>query len=105
MATLYPALINGVTPAWEAGCQYCGGPPVSGGDDPLATLGGSHKLRCLCQPCFDEYHRFIQVKLPGFGTATMTKEQIAKIKTVDIPAMFNEADAHMKQWVADRGST
>jgi len=95
---------SGIEKVWEAGCQYCGGPPVIGGADPLATISGIHKLRCMCRPCADEYHRFLQVKMPGFGTGTMTKEQIAKIKTYDIPAIFTEAEEHLKKWVADRGS-
>jgi protein-arginine kinase activator protein McsA len=99
-----PTEASGITKAWEAGCQYCGGPPEIGGADPLATIGGIHKLRCMCRPCAEEYGRFLQLKMPGFGTVTMTKEQIAKIKTYDIPAIFTEAEEHMKKWVADRGS-
>jgi hypothetical protein len=69
-----PTVTSGITKVWEAGCQYCGGPPVIGGADPLATIGGIHKLRCMCKPCSEEYHRFLQLKMPGFGTVTMTKE-------------------------------
>ena len=94
---------RGITQVWEAGCQYCGGPPVIGGADPLATIGGIHKLRCMCKLCSDEYHRFLQVKMPGFGTGAMTKEQLSKMKTYDIPAIFSEANKHMKQWVSEKG--
>ncbi|MGA2868334.1 MAG: hypothetical protein ABSF34_04135 [Verrucomicrobiota bacterium] len=75
---------------------------MTGGGDPLATIGGIHKLRCMCRPCAEEYHRFLQLKLPGFGTGVMTKEQMAQIKTYDIPAIFTEAEEHMKKWAADR---
>jgi hypothetical protein len=99
-----PTLAGGITKALEAGCKYCGGPPAIGGGDPLAISGDDiHKMKCMCKPCADEYHRFLQLKMPGFGTPTMTKEQIAKIKTYDIPAIFREADEHMKKWATDRG--
>ena len=91
-----------ITKVWEAGCEYCGGPPVIGGADPLSTMSGNNKLRCMCKPCAQEYHRFLQMKMPGFGTLTMTKEQLAKMKTYDIPAIFTGANEHMKKWVKDK---
>jgi hypothetical protein len=100
----YHTEASGITKAWEAGCQYCGGPPEMGGADPLATLGGTQKLRCMCRPCAEEYARFLRQKWPGFGDVAMTSEQRAKIHPSDIPIVFREADEHMKKWVADRGS-
>ena len=95
---------NDITKVWAAGCQYCGGPPAIGGADPLATISGVPKLRCMCKPCGKEYHSFLQSKMPGFGTLTMTKAQLARMKTYDIPAIFAEADEHMRKWVKDRDS-
>jgi len=95
---------SGITNVWAAGCQYCGGPTAIGGADPLATIGGIHKLRCMCRPCAEEYHRFLQLKMPGFGTLSMKKEQLAKMKTYDIPAIFTAAEEHIKKWVAERDS-
>ena len=95
---------KGITKVWEAGCQYCGGPPVIGGADPLASIGGIHKLRCMCRPCADEYHRFLEVKMPGFGSDTLTKEQAAKLAKHDFAAILTEAEEHMKKWLAERDS-
>jgi hypothetical protein len=101
-----PTVTSGITKVWEAGCQYCGGPPaIGGGGFGLGVFSGIRSMpSCKCKPCAEEYYRFLQVKMPGFGTGTMTKEQLAKIKTYNIAAIFTEAEEHMKKWVSERGS-
>lgn len=99
-----PTQARELTRAFQAGCRYCGGEPYGGGGDPLAMLSGTHKMSFMCKPCTEEYFRFLRLRMPGFGSYTITKEQVAKIKTYDIPAIFTEAEEHMKKWVVDRGS-
>ena len=101
-----PAMVSEMTKALEAGCRYCGGPPeIGGGGFGLGEFSGIRNVISFkCKPCSEEYHRYLQLKMPGFGTGSMTKEQLAKIKTYDIATMFTEAEEHMKKWVADRGS-
>jgi hypothetical protein len=97
-----PAGVSGITKAIEAGCRYCGGPFHIGGGDPLATLSGARKMRCLCKRCAEEYHGFLGRELPGFGNPDITKEQIDQIRTRNFAAILTELEAHMKKWVAGR---
>ncbi|HEY5505049.1 MAG TPA: hypothetical protein VIK28_07815 [Sedimentisphaerales bacterium] len=96
-----PTQARELTTAFEAGCRFCGGKPYIGGS---AGLSGIHKMRFMCRPCAEEYHRFLGQKLPGFGSDTITTEQIAKIRTYDMSAVLMEVDEHMKKWVAERDS-
>jgi hypothetical protein len=93
-----------LTAALQVGCRYCGGESYSGGNDPLATLSGTHRISFMCKPCAEEYFRHLRQKWPGFGDVAMTREQRAQIHPSDVPVVFREADEHMKKWVADRGS-
>ena len=90
---------------WKnARCRYCGGLPCGGGVDPIARLSGISKMRWMCGPCAEEYHRFLRHRWPGFGEITITDEQIAKIHTADISVVLGEAEEHMKKWVAEQNS-
>jgi hypothetical protein len=102
-ASLNPAMETAISSAWKDGCQYCGGPPVTGGLDPHSMMSGIYKMTCKCKPCAEEYYRYLDSKMPGFGMGTMTKERLANIKKLDVPAIFAEAEEHMKKWVRGRG--
>jgi hypothetical protein len=93
-----------MTKAWEAGCRYCGGEPCSGGGHSADRLGSSMKMSFMCKPCADEYFGFLRRKLPGFGDPDITTEQVAEMRKHDIAGVLTETEAHMKKWVADRGS-
>jgi hypothetical protein len=58
----------------------------------------------MCKPCAEEYFSFLRQRMPGFGSETVTKEQIDKIVKCDRAAIFAEAEEHMKKWVAERGA-
>lgn len=92
------AVLNG------APCRYCGGEPYSGGGDPIAGLSGVRKVSFMCKPCAEEYSRFVCEKLPGFGDAGITDEQVANIHKADKAAVFRKVEEHMKKWVAERRS-
>lgn len=64
----------------------------------------NHKDRSYCRPCVTEYMHFLGEKLPGFGTGSMSPDQIEKMRTSDIAAIFAEAEAHLKKWLIDRNS-
>jgi protein-arginine kinase activator protein McsA len=69
--------------AWSnARCRYCGGHPHTGGPDLVRGMS------FMCQPCAEEYFRFLGEKWPGFGDVAITKEQIARIHRTDKPAVF-----------------
>jgi hypothetical protein len=75
-------------------------PPLKrGGSDPLALRGSVRKLSFMCKSCSDEYYGFLRLKLPGFGSDTLTKEQAAKLAKYDTAAIFTEAEEHMKKWI------
>jgi hypothetical protein len=67
----------------------------------LSDPGG---ISFMCDPCAEEYYRFLGQRWPGFGDATITGEQIAAIHATDKMAVFREAEEHMKKWVAEKQS-
>ena len=102
--TFNPAIARELAAAFEAGCKYCGGKPEIGGGDPLSTLNGIRKTRFLCESCSVEYFRFINRKLPGFGSAEVTEELKSKIQGTDVQALFTGLEEHMKKWVSGKDS-
>jgi len=99
-----PTQAHELTTAMKTGCRYCGGEPFSGGYDPLALMGGTHRVSFMCEPCAKEHIRYLREKWPGFGDVGMTREQMSQVHASDIPAVFRDVEEHMKKWVADRGS-
>jgi hypothetical protein len=99
-----PTQAHELTTALKAGCQYCGGEPFTGSGHSLDGLSGTMKPSFMCKPCAQEYSRLLRLKMPGFGSDTLTKEQAAKLAQYDFPAIFAEAEEHMKKWVAERDS-
>jgi protein-arginine kinase activator protein McsA len=99
-----PNQASELTAALDAGCRYCRGTPGIGGADAIAGMSGVQKISFMCRPCAEEYHRFLALKLPGFGKETITDEQIATIRTHDFSAILAELEKHMKKWVSERDS-
>lgn len=93
---------------WQAGCKYCHGEPAIGGPDVFAALSGTSKMSVMCQPCADEFYRFLDQKWPTFSecarTATVTPELIAGIKRSDTAEVIREAEEHMRKWIENRNS-
>ena len=83
----------------EAHCQYCGGQPCAGGTDMFALITGVQKSKYMCMPCSMEYHRYIRQQLSPDASGLSQQEQLAVIRK-----QLDEADAHMKEWVSERGS-
>jgi protein-arginine kinase activator protein McsA len=83
----------------DARCEYCGGQPCSGGTDIFAMVSGVQKLKFMCMPCSLEHNRYVQQQLHPDASGLSQHEQLAMLRKLD-----READAHMKQWVSERGS-
>jgi protein-arginine kinase activator protein McsA len=101
-----PEQASGLGAALKAGCRYCGGEPYAGGGAPLPDPTGAREISFMCRPCWEEYYRFFDHKIPGFvecaRTATVTDDLIAKMRACDMSAVFAEIEVHMKTWVAQR---
>jgi protein-arginine kinase activator protein McsA len=97
-----PTEARDLATALQAGCRYCGGEPYSGGYDPIALLSGIYKISFMCKLCTEERSRFLRQKHPGFGEATVTKEQIAKILASRSSPISIKAEEHMKKWVSEK---
>jgi DNA-directed RNA polymerase subunit RPC12/RpoP len=82
-----------------AHCQYCGGQPCTNGSDFLAIAMGIQQTRYMCTLCTQEFSRFPQQELKRAPAGLSQAEQLAAIG-----ALCDKADAHMKQWVSQRGS-
>jgi hypothetical protein len=95
-----PIQAHELTTALQAACRYCGGEPYTGSGHSLDGLGGTMKLSFMCKPCAEEYFSFLRQEMPGFGSETITKEEIAKIVKCDRAAIFTQAEEHMKKFVA-----
>jgi protein-arginine kinase activator protein McsA len=102
--TSKPADARDLTTALQSGCRYCGGEPHIGGADPIVGIRGIRKSSSMCKPCAEEYYRFMRQAWPGFGDPSISDEQIANINASDGPAIFTEAEEHMRKWVADKKS-
>ncbi len=96
-----PGLAADLDGAMQAGCRYCGGEPYAGGGSPLR--GPTPGISVMCKPCWEEYYRFLDHKIPGFvecaRTATVADDFIAKMRACDLSAIFTETEIHMKKWV------
>lgn len=86
--------------ALHAGCRFCGGEPYTGSSHSPDGLSNIRNLSFMCKRCAEEYFRFLRLKIPGFTSDTLTKEQAAKLATYDTAAIFTEAEEHMKKWLA-----
>ena len=62
-----------------------------------ALITGVQKSKYMCMPCSMEYHRFLQQQLSPDASNLAQQEQLDVIRK-----LLDEAEAHMKQWVASR---
>jgi protein-arginine kinase activator protein McsA len=81
-------------------CQYCG---KTGADRtyPLSMMFGKIPAIFLCPPCMMQYLRFTKQETPqklNPAEVLSQEEWLAVRQTVR-----NNVDAHMKQWVSERG--
>jgi len=83
----------------RAGCCYCGGESYCACPDLPVALQGGHKTRAICNLCWQEFNRVMQMKVPGMRSGSITPEQAA-----NLPTIFAELHEHMKKWVSERGS-
>jgi len=83
----------------DARCEYCGGQPCAGGTDIFALVTGIQKLKFMCMPCSMEHNRYVQQQLQHDASGLSQQEQMDLLRKLD-----READAHMRQWVSERGS-
>jgi protein-arginine kinase activator protein McsA len=83
----------------NARCQYCGGQPCAAGTDFLAMVAGVQKLKFMCMPCSMEHNRYVQQQLQRDASGLSQQEQLTLLRKLD-----READAHMNQWLSERGS-
>jgi protein-arginine kinase activator protein McsA len=105
--TSKPTDASNLAAALKAGCRYCGGEPYTGSGNSGVTVNGAIKLSFMCKPCAEEYFRFLRLKMPGFGSAALTKEQAAKLAKHNCAAILTElteAEEHMKKWLSERNS-
>jgi hypothetical protein len=82
-----------------AHCQYCGGQPCGGGTDSLALAMGVQQTKFMCLSCSQEYYRYMQQEIPTDRDGLSQQEQLAALQK-----FRDQADAHMRQWVSERGS-
>jgi protein-arginine kinase activator protein McsA len=97
----FEAMSPGMGPALspKPKCQYCGGERFCVGTDVLAIMLGTRETKALCIACNAEYHRFTQRALVSLPDGLSQERQLAEIRK-----LREEADAHMEQWVSERGS-
>jgi len=82
-------------------CDNCHERPAT---SHICNAGAAHKDRSLCRPCATEYKYFPGEKMTGFGTGSLTPDQIEKMRTSDIAAILAEAETHIKKWLTNRNS-
>jgi hypothetical protein len=102
--TSKPSEAGALATALQSGCRYCGGQPYSGSGHSLTAMSGIGNLSFMCKPCAEEYFRFLRLRMPGFGSDTLTKEQAAKLAKYDLAAISIEVEEHMEKWVANKDS-
>lgn len=98
-ASAPPDVLHCAAAVRDAHCRYCGGQPCAGGTDMFALITGVQKSKYMCMPCSMEYHRFLQQQLSPDASNLAQQAQLDVIRK-----LLDEADAHMKQWVLERGS-
>ena len=84
----------------DARCEYCGGQPCASGIAVMVTEVPTPKF--MCMPCSMEYNRYLQGQLqplPQDSSRLSQQEQLDFLRQ-----LYRQADEHMRQWVAERGS-
>lgn len=89
----------GTLAAADSRCEYCEGQAFSGGTDILALLTGIQQMRFMCMPCSAEVQRYMLQELAALPEGLSYKEQLSALRS-----LRDRADAHIRQWVSERGS-
>ena len=79
-------------------CEYCGGQAFSEGTDVLALLTGVEQTRFMCMPCNAEFQRYTLEDLAGLPEGLSHQKQLSALRS-----LRHRRDAHMRQWVSERG--
>jgi hypothetical protein len=62
-------------------------------------ITGEPRMMFMCLSCSTEFYRFMQEQVQRIPQDSSRQEQLAAI-----PALQDEVDRHMKQWVSRSGS-
>jgi protein-arginine kinase activator protein McsA len=81
----------------DAHCEYCGGLPFSRDADPRALAYGVQKTKYMCLPCSNEHERYFHERMKQDISGLSEKEQLDLLRKLD-----DDADKHMRQWVAKK---
>ncbi len=88
----------GTFAAADSRCKYCGGQASSGGTDILALLTGFEQTGFRCTPCNAEFQRYTLLELAAVPEGLSQQKQLGALRS-----LRNRRDAHMRQWVLERG--
>lgn len=81
----------------DAHCEYCGGRPYSRETDVRGLAYGVERTKFMCQSCSIEHERYFKERFNRDVSRLSYKEQLELLRKLD-----DDADKHMKQWVARR---
>lgn len=82
-----------------AHCNYCGA-KAQGRVSTIDAIIGGPGDRFACDPCFQEYHRFLLERLNTMDAELMDLEKAMQIEA--LRQLYDETEAHMQQWVRQR---
>jgi hypothetical protein len=82
-----------------AHCNYCGATALSRVSTIDEIIGGLGD-RFACNPCFEEYHRFLLERLNKMDAEPRELDKAKQIEA--LRQLYDETDAHMRQWVKKR---
>ncbi len=88
----------GTVAAAASRCEYCGGQAFSEGTDVLALLTGVGQTRFMCKPCNGEFQRYTLQELAALPEGLSHTNQLNALQS-----LRDRRDAHMRQWVPERG--
>jgi protein-arginine kinase activator protein McsA len=88
----------GTLAAAASRCEYCGGQAFSEGTDVLALLTGVEQTKFMCMPCNGEFQRYTLQDLAGLPEGLSHQKQLSALRS-----LRDRRDAHMRQWVSERG--
>ena len=88
----------GLSAAAASRCEYCGGQAFSEGTDVLARLTGVERTRFMCMPCNAEFQRYTLQELAALPEGLSHQKQLSALRS-----LRDRRDAHMSQWVSERG--
>ncbi len=88
----------GTVAAAASRCEYCGDQAFCEGTDVLALLTGVGQTRFICVPCNAEFQRYTLQELAALPKGLSHEDQLSALRS-----LRDRRDAHMRQWVSERG--